>query len=751
MTTNTWKDFFNNNSSETNNQIPFGSIQKPGFYSAPALKAVCIHGDVTGTIFNCSIRQEYKNETDGALEIIYTFPVACGTALLGMSADMNGKKFEGVVVEKKEAEDGYEESILKGNSAVLLQKSAPGLYTANLGNIGPGESVSIEIHCSRLLHFEQGRIRLCIPTVIGERYGDAHGAGGLAPHESVKNDAAVRYPLSLDLTLKGSLARGNVVCPTHRITCVETEQGLSVRPAEGAVLDRDFVLLVEELPGNSTVHYVQEDDRYMLLASFSPVLTRQEASPLGLKILVDCSGSMRGERIVQARQGLSQVLAQLKPHDYVSYSCFGSSIRHFLKSMQSCSADIMQKLVDVVRATDANMGGTELRHAILSTVADIEMPPVCEGNPSVLLITDGDVWQVQDVLSAVEKSGHRIFVVGVGFAPSHHVLQKLAEQSGGACELVTPGESIQKAVVRMFHRMRCAVASNIELDWGQVPVWQSALPKYLYDGETVHCFSVLHQAPTTCPVLRWTVQGDAHSVRADRLEAMHESTLLRLGMMRRMEESNDEQEKRHIALKYQLLSDQTSLLLTCERDENSKLEGLPKVHHVSQMQEYREIDNNLMQRMFSSSQDTAGNGHRDYCLPDFELYCCRMSVPDSDDEINEVLELLEKQRLPDITEKIEACLEGRQYESSDEDFFAKVLSNTNDDDMKVWWDFVERMSDMTSLTLDQAWAILIKFLLERKYGQKGIERHLLRMLKFSLTDASKSDIDKVRNWVGRLL
>ncbi len=734
-----FKNFFRINSSIPNDSVPFGTIGMPGFRSGPALKSVCIHGDVTGTMFNFGIRQEYKNETDDVLEIVYTFPVAWGTALLGMSADMNGKRREGVVVEKKEAEDGYEKSVLEGNSAVLLQKSAPGLYTANLGNIGPGESVGIEIRCSRLLHFEQGRIRLCIPTVIGERYGDAHGAGGLAPHESAHIDPAVRYPLSLDLTLKGSLARGNVASPTHNITCTETEQGLSVRPAAGAALDRDFVLLVEELPGNSTAHYVKEDDGYMILASFSPVLNRQEAAPLGLKILVDCSGSMQGERIVQAQQGLRQVFALLKPHDHVSYSCFGTSIRHFLTTMRSCSADVMQNLADSVRSTNANMGGTELKRAILSTVADIEVPPACEGKPAILLITDGDVWQVQDVLSTVEKSGHRIFVVGVGFAPSHHVLQELAEQSGGACELVTPGESMQKAVVRMFHRMRCAVASNVRVDWGQEPVWKSALPRYLYDGETVHCFAVLQQAPTTCPVLTWTVQDGTRSARADRLEATHETALLRLGMMRRMEESNDEQEKLHIALKYQLLSDQTSLFLVCERDEGGKLEGLPKVHHVPQMPEHVFFERTCCfeKRLPSHARMDSAEGHAVCSLKNSFACACESS------------KCLSKQSLPDITEKIRACVEGRRYESSGiVDMLANIL---NDGDMVDWKHFVREMEAVTQLTEEQIWAILVEFLLERTYGKARIDRHLLRILNFSLKGASKSDIDTVRKQVGLFL
>ena len=64
---------------------------------------------------------------------------------------------KGLALQVKEALSG-------GDSAIMVQKSAKGLYTANLGNIKAGESVSIELHCAQLLSPQQGRIRVCVPT-----------------------------------------------------------------------------------------------------------------------------------------------------------------------------------------------------------------------------------------------------------------------------------------------------------------------------------------------------------------------------------------------------------------------------------------------------------------------------------------------------------------------------------------------------------------------------------------------------------
>lgn len=86
-------------------------------------------------------------------------------------------------MEKKQATERYEEAISKGDSPIMVERSARGLYTANLGNLKPGEDAVIEIDYAQLLRFEQDQIRITVPTTVGPRYGDAHRTAGLAAHE----------------------------------------------------------------------------------------------------------------------------------------------------------------------------------------------------------------------------------------------------------------------------------------------------------------------------------------------------------------------------------------------------------------------------------------------------------------------------------------------------------------------------------------------------------------------------------------
>jgi Ca-activated chloride channel family protein len=550
-----------------------------------ALQSVHVGGQLDGLLLSTTIRQEYHNDTGKNLEIVYTFPLGWETTLLGMDVELGGKRLQGVVIERKEAEEKYEEALGKGDTPVMVQQSAPGLYTANLGNIKADESVAVEIRCAQLLRFEQGRIRLKIPTVIAPRYGDARKHGGLAPHETDAVDFKARYPLTISLDVRGEAAKAAVSSPSHAVDIKATDDGVSVFLKSGAMLDRDFILLLEGLEGHSFALTAKDGVQHMALASFCPTLPMRD-DPLLLKILVDCSGSMTGDSIFQAKGALEQILRELKEGDYLSYSRFGSTVLHETEVLRKCSEKNLQRFARAVTQTAADMGGTEMESALLSTFKGIALPEGESYRPAVLFITDGQVWNLDGVIRVALESGHRVFVVGVGSASAENLLRELAEKTGGACEFVMPNENMAVAVVRMFHRMRVAQSDKLRIVWGNEPLWQSPLPRSVFDSETLHLFASFAEEPATLPELVWEVDGQTQSAKPGCISRTENPHLVRLGGFRRMETTADKKESLELALKYQLVSSLTSLFLVYLREGEDKVTELPQLHQVPQMMAY---------------------------------------------------------------------------------------------------------------------------------------------------------------------
>lgn len=188
------------------------------------LQKIDIQASVDGLLFTVKARQFYKNTTKKNIETIYTFPLAWGCTLLGLTATMAGKTWQGTVLPKSEAEENYEKAIKEGDTPIMVEKSGEGLYTAHMGNLKPDEEAIIEVEYAQLLKIEQGQVRLSIPSTVAPRYGDPVKTGKLKKPASVDASLAASYPLSVMLSIEGVLAQGAISCPSHQ-TSIRTDEG----------------------------------------------------------------------------------------------------------------------------------------------------------------------------------------------------------------------------------------------------------------------------------------------------------------------------------------------------------------------------------------------------------------------------------------------------------------------------------------------------------------------------------------------
>mgnify|MGYP000205077310 CR=1 FL=1 len=548
-----------------------------------SLKSVHLEGKLEGLLLTMLVKQRYLNDSEDTIEASYTFPAGWGANLMGFSVELNGKRMQAVALAKKKAEKKYEEAIDSGDTPVMLEKSPLGLYTANLGNLKPGEEAVIIIEYAQLLRFEKGRVRITVPTVIGERYGDEVSDGHIAPHQTVDTDLLAEYPFTATLDILGQMAAGEIACPSHKVDMEQIEGGTRVRLAKGGLLDRDFVVTVEDLKGESFVSASEDDGAYAVVASFCPKLKEKEPTPLGLKILVDCSGSMQGDSIEQAQEAMHELILRLTEQDMISYSKFGSKVIHTSNQLEKCTPRYIKNvLAKAVHDTAADLGGTELNQALTSTFKISFTKAYTEGC-DLLLITDGDVWEIEEIVKQAKISNHRIFAIGVGSAPAESLLKDLAEQTGGACELVTPSESISEAVLRMTQRIRSARTSSIAIHWEGEVLWQSKLPKQVFSDETIHVHARVKNKPTVTPTLRWTVENVLNEESAPSIDWNSTGALPRMVAGAEITSINDEKVAVELALKYQFASKYTNLLLVHVREEEDKAQGLPKLQKIKQM------------------------------------------------------------------------------------------------------------------------------------------------------------------------
>ncbi len=552
-----------------------------------ALQSVHIDGLLEGLLLQMTIRQKYRNQTGNNLETVYTFPLPWGASLMGMDIEINGKRLAATVIAKQEATKRYEKAIDDGDMPVMIEQSGMGLFTANLGNLKDGEEATIEVRYAQLQRFEQDQIRIMVPTTIAPRFGDEHKEGQLAPHESAQYDLLAEYPFTLNLQIQNDLNGASIHSPSHKITTKLDDSNHFISLDRGGFMDRDFVLNLSGLKTQSTAVCAKDGDQFSVIASFCPKFETIEHKPLALKILVDCSGSMAGDSIRSARRALHQVLQELGEQDVISYSKFGDKVQHTYRKMQKCTPTYIKEFSKKISQTEADMGGTETYDALMSVFNDIKLgeSEYSGKNPvNVLMITDGSIWNTDKVIEASKNSNHRIFTICVGSAANDNLVSELAEKTGGAAEMVAPNENIEQAIVRTFHRLRHAESMELHVDWGCKPLWESELPFGVFDNDTVHVFARFNSEPTQAPVLMWTGSDQIGSAKVEAIKYSENDLVPRMVGSQQIKHTESDEEISVLAIKYQLVTDQTNLFLVHIRAEEDKAKELPELQIIAQMQ-----------------------------------------------------------------------------------------------------------------------------------------------------------------------
>ena len=584
------------------------------------LKDVAITGELSGAMFEAHVRQTFSNPTKTHAEVVYSFPLPWGATLLGVEVQLGQVKLNGTVVAKAQAEEQYEETLSKGDAAIMLERGNDGHYVLHLGNLAPGEECLIDMHYGQLLQFEQGGLRLAIPTVIAPRYGDAVRDGGLAPYQVPETDLLAEYGFSLTLKLHGDLVNARIASPSHPISVARSQslgsrEGpkllgvdepqndtnneksdepqanatdiITIALSQQSYLDRDFILVLDQLAQCSVATLAPDyidAKTYVATASFSPSIPNAKAQNTAVKILVDCSGSMSGGSILAARRALMAIVKKFNNGDKFSLSKFGSSVEHRSLSLWTASEQSRLGAEKWIGELEANMGGTEMLDAITSTFALAHSSP-CD----VLLITDGQIHGVDLMIKKARDSKHRVFSVGIGSSPSENLLRRLAVETNGACDFVASGEAVEPAIVRMFNRLRSPAVTKVSVQWpkGFTPKLLTKVDTTAFDGDTLHASAWFSEKPKGRITLlgqlvgQYTVQ-ELGSVEINQTPATS-TALSRLAAAGQMQHLTGATKATKLALDYQLVTEHTNFLMLHERSAEEKANNMPELHKVKQM------------------------------------------------------------------------------------------------------------------------------------------------------------------------
>lgn len=476
------------------------------------LLSVKLNGTLRGTVFDTKIEQRFCNPSDRSIDFTHTLPLPWGAVLLGVSIELGDKQLVSLVLAKQEPEEILEPitSGGDGNSEVTLETNDDQTYQLTLRNLGAHQCWAITLSYAEILQFDDKGLRLLVPSIIAKGCDERRNIDDISRHIKPNNSDTMILPVGLELRLHGGLAQARVDSPSHAIQVTHdksAKDSVRVVSMTSAALTSDFVLVIDQF-SPTTMFFAARDrveERVAVLASFHPTFPQAVAHPVHLKILLCCS-VCRDDNIFAIQQALRTVIQRLTPLDRLSLSKkHGTRVEHRVRGMWRVSELTKIAARWWVDSLSYDSTKTDLDDALSST---LELPSTSDTD--VLVVTDGRIGEIDNLIDLTQRTRQRLFIVGVGTSSGEGLVRRLAQGSGGACDFVAPGDAVRSAVLRMFARMRSTQVTHLAIQWPQnaTPDWISPLAPSVFDSDTVRVFALFSRIPIGQPRLLGKPAGE---------------------------------------------------------------------------------------------------------------------------------------------------------------------------------------------------------------------------------------------------
>lgn len=420
------------------------------------------------------VDQVFVNEYDWEAEGTYIFPLPPGATVSRFVMWVDGEPIEAEILPADKARAIYDEIVRSRRDPALLEYVGRDVVQARIFPIPPGGERRIQLEYTQVLLMEGGMVRYVYPLDT-ERFS-------ARPIQEVSIRLDIRSPAPLRA----------VYSPTHQDRVYIERDGeyrTTVGYEETNVLpDQNFELVYtvgQEDVGLSLLTYRQPPDDGFFLLLVAPLLETEEVQPKDVLLVLDVSGSMKGEKLAQAKDALAYVLEHLNPPDRFNVIAFSTGLRTYGRGLQPVFKAAEAR--EWVRGLEAT-GGTDIHRALLEALsqADRERPTV------LIFLTDGqptegvtDIQQILQDVKAAAPENVRLFVFGVGDDVNTVLLDALAQQHRGTTRYVRPGERVDEAVSAFYAKVGAPVLTDISLDFGDIvagEVYPDPLPD-LFAGE----------------------------------------------------------------------------------------------------------------------------------------------------------------------------------------------------------------------------------------------------------------------------
>jgi Ca-activated chloride channel family protein len=437
------------------------------------LKQTTVDVTVSGVIADVTVQQVYENRGTRPIHARYVFPASTRAAVYGMTMTVGHVRTVARIKERTQAAREFETAKRDGKSASLLEQSRANVFSMQVANVLPGDTIAVELKYTELLVPTDGVYEFVYPTVVGPRYSsktasDASPADAFITTPYTHQGEAPRNEFRLSGVVSTGVPIQELTSPSHHVDLRFTQPGraeLSLPESDLWSGNRDFILRYR-LSGreieSGLLLYEGRDENFFLLMAEPPQAAQPEAVPPREYVFVlDVSGSMVGFPLETAKALMRDLAGVLRPIDSFNVVVFADGSETFAPASVAATRENLARAMQFIGRKHGG-GGTELLSAIKRATA---LPRRDGTSRSLVLVTDGYIEAEAEVFDFIRShvDDTNLFAFGIGSSVNRLLVEGVARAGLGEPFIVTEAGGAAEAASRLRRYIDTPVLTGIEV------------------------------------------------------------------------------------------------------------------------------------------------------------------------------------------------------------------------------------------------------------------------------------------------
>uniref|UniRef100_A0A8C2BLY6 Inter-alpha-trypsin inhibitor heavy chain 3b n=1 Tax=Cyprinus carpio TaxID=7962 RepID=A0A8C2BLY6_CYPCA len=555
-----------------------------------------INSTVTSRYATTVITSRVANLLNQSQEVHFDVKIPKDAFISQFRMTIEGKTYDGVVKEKEEAQQQYNQAVSGGQSAGLVSAVGRTLEDFKTSvTVAAFSKVTFELTYEELLKRRLGTYELLINA---------------QPMQFIDIDVHIQENTGISfLEVKGALSTKDL---TNAVTTIRADKDAWVK----FYPTRDQQTKCDEcskngLNGNLIIMYDVERQKQSgdlkvsngyFVHYFAP--TDIQRIPKNVVFIIDESGSMSGTKIEQTRLAMLKILSDLAEDDHFGLITFSGHIQTWKPELLKATEGNVEEAKMFVKRIKSG-GSTDINAAVLKAVDMINNYPQ-EGSASILiLLTDGDPTtgetnpvKIQENVKKAIGEKFPLYSLGFGFDVNFEFLKKLSLENNGVGRRIYEDSDADKQLQGFYEEVAVPLLTDVHLNYqGVTNLTQSTFNQYYNGSEIVVAGQItdnsLETFTTEVIALSKSTKVVYHSsvftgdLSSDRPE--HENFIKRLWafltvkqllekmvLLKDLEKENAKKEALELSLEYKFVTPLTSMVVTKPQDEEMQVAHKPK-------------------------------------------------------------------------------------------------------------------------------------------------------------------------------